>query len=253
MNSHTFGFGAKPAWICPRRWRGLVGLEAVSGLSIGRSPSDRKWVSPRFRSVRDQRHCNGGYRSVSIVDRIIDENGELVRPTAPNITRIIRRKPPRVVRDAFEGVVAAEHGRQAALDGIGRSKTGTAQKDIRPLLRHQVVLPSSALPAAQPKITVLVQIDEPKASSCGEVSAPFSQSLRKPVKLHVPWIRPAAPARAGEPAIAAKFGGFPAQCPRPSCPWQQRGSREDKVGDGTVTFSAGPLSSSRFHRMSNAR
>jgi cell division protein FtsI (penicillin-binding protein 3) len=243
---HTFGFGAKTGLDLPAEVGGLVrDWKQWSGLSIGAiSFGQEVGVTSIQILCAINAIANGGYRvRPSVVDRIIDENGELVQPTAPNITRIIRPETAAVVRDAFEGVVLRGTGRQAALDGYrAAGKTGTAQKIVYGRYSDTKYVASfiGFAPLPQPKITVLVQIDEPEGVIYGgEVSAPIFRKITQEalLKLHVPPDQTLpAPARLVEPAIAADSEDFRPNA-TPILPMASNvAAGEDKVGDGTVTM-----------------
>lgn len=126
--------------------------------------------------------ANGGYRvRPSIVDRIIDENGDLVFARTPERTRLTTPRTAAAVSEAFEGVVLRGTGKRAALEGYrAAGKTGTAQKIVNGQYSDSKYVSSfiGFAPLPNPKITVLVQIDEPKGSHYGgDVSAPFFQKI----------------------------------------------------------------------------
>jgi membrane peptidoglycan carboxypeptidase len=85
------------------------------------------------------------------------------------------------VRDAFEGVVMRGTGKKAALEGYrAAGKTGTAQKivDGRYSSSKYVASFIGFAPLPKARITVLVQINEPKnAIYGGDVSAPIFRAI----------------------------------------------------------------------------
>ena len=173
--------------------------------------------------------------------------------TAPDITRIMRPETAAAVRDAFEGVVLRGTGRQAALDGYrAAGKTGTAQKIVDGRYSDTKYVASfiGFAPLPQPRITVLVQIDEPEGAIYGgEVSAPIFRRITQEalLKLHVPPDQTLpVPARQVEPAIVADSEDFRPNA-TPVLPMASNvEAGEDKIQDGTVTMLAdsGLLSSS---------
>jgi cell division protein FtsI (penicillin-binding protein 3) len=141
--------------------------------------------------------ANGGYRiQPSVVDRIIDANGNLLHVTAPKGERILRQETAAAVREAFEGVVLRGTGKQAALEGYrSAGKTGTAQKIVGGRYSSTKYVASfiGFAPLPKPRITVLVQIDEPKGSIYGgDVAAPVFHNIAQGalLQLHVPPDQP---------------------------------------------------------------
>jgi membrane peptidoglycan carboxypeptidase len=137
--------------------------------------------------------ANGGYHvRPSVVDRVIDENGDLVRYNAPERTRIMSPETAAAVTNAFEGVVLRGTGQQAALEGYrAAGKTGTAQEIVNGRYSETDYVASfiGFAPLPRPRITVLVQIDKPKGTIYGgDVAAPiFSRIAQEALlQLHVP-------------------------------------------------------------------
>ena len=89
--------------------------------------------------------ANGGYRvRPSIVDRVIDEKGELVSMRPSERVRIMSPQTAEAVANAFEGVVQRGTGRKAALQGYrAAGKTGTAQKIVNGSTLRTSMLPPS--------------------------------------------------------------------------------------------------------------
>ncbi len=192
---HTFGFGSKTGLDLPGEAVGLISdLSKWSGLSVP-AISFGQEIGVTSMQILNAINAiaNGGYRvRPSVVDCVIDENGELVRLTTPANTRIMRPETAAVVREAFEGVVLRGTGKKAALEGYrAAGKTGTAQKIVAGRYSDSKYLASfiGFAPLPQPRITVLVQIDEPKSSIYGgEVSAPVFRRIAQQTLqlLHVP-------------------------------------------------------------------
>ena len=180
----NFGFGSKSGIDLPGEIIGLVrDWRDWSGLSIGAiSFGQEVGVTSIQILTAINAIANGGYRvRPSIVDRIIDENGDLVFARTPERTRLTSPRTAEAVSNAFEGVVLRGTGKRAALEGYrAAGKTGTAQKIVGGQYSDSKYVSSfiGFAPLPQPKITVLVQIDEPKGSHYGgDVSAPFFQKI----------------------------------------------------------------------------
>jgi membrane peptidoglycan carboxypeptidase len=126
--------------------------------------------------------ANGGYRvRPSVVDRVIDENGDLVSVRTPERIRLMSPQTASAVSSAFEGVVLRGTARRAALEGYrAAGKTGTAQKIVNGSYSPSKYMASfiGFAPLPGPRITVLVQIDEPQGSHYGgEICAPVFQTI----------------------------------------------------------------------------
>jgi cell division protein FtsI (penicillin-binding protein 3) len=215
-----FGFGAKTGIDLPGEIVGLVrDWKQWSNLSIP-AISFGQEVGVTSVQILDAINAvaNGGYRvRPSLVDRIIDQNGDLVRinNAAGDRRRIMRSETAAAVREAFEGVVLRGTGRKAALDGYrAAGKTGTAQKIVDGVYSDTKYVASfiGFAPLPQPRITVLVQIDEPRGGIYGgDISAPIFHAIAQEALLQLH----AAPDRtlpvtmpAGNQAIAADTEDF---------------------------------------------
>jgi cell division protein FtsI (penicillin-binding protein 3) len=191
----NFGFGSRSGIDLPGEIVGLVrDLRDWSGLSIG-AISFGQEVGVTSIQILNAINviANGGYRvRPTLVDRIIDENGDLVSITTPERVRLISPQTAEAVSSAFEGVVLRGTGRKAALEGYrAAGKTGTAQKIVDGRYSPSKYVSSfiGFAPLPHPRLTILVQIDEPKGSHYGgDVSAPFFQKIAQEslLQLRVP-------------------------------------------------------------------
>ncbi len=188
----NFGFGSKTRIDLPGEIIGLVrDWKEWSGLSIGAiSFGQEVGVTSIQILTAINAIANGGYRvRPSLVDRVIDGKGNLVRVHTPEKTRILRAETAAEVSNAFEGVVLRGTGRFAALEGYrAAGKTGTAQKIVDGRYSNTRYVSSfigfASLP--NPRITVLVQIDEPKGAIYGgTVSAPVFQKIAQETLLQL--------------------------------------------------------------------
>jgi cell division protein FtsI (penicillin-binding protein 3) len=113
-----------------------------------------------------------------VVREIIDKSGRRVRRTYPKLVRrVISESTARKAARILEGVVGEEGtGKQAAISGFRvAGKTGTAQK-VDPKTRAysedlSVATFLGFVPMTQPKLVILVVIDEPKGVAYGGVVA----------------------------------------------------------------------------------
>ncbi len=180
----NFGFGSKSEVDLPGEIVGLVrDWHDWSGLSIGAiSFGQEVGVTSIQILTAINAIANGGFRvRPSIVDRVIDENGDLVNVRTPERVRLMSPWTAEAVSNAFEGVVLRGTGRRAALEGYrAAGKTGTAQKivDGRYSPNKYVASFIGFAPLPHPRLTILVQIDEPQGVHYGgDVCAPFFQKI----------------------------------------------------------------------------
>ncbi len=190
----NFGFGSKSGIDLPGEAKGLVrDWKDWSGLSIGAiSFGQEVGVTSIQMITAINAIANGGYLvRPSIVDRVIDEKGNLINARIPERVRLMSPKTARVVSDAFEGVVIRGTGRQAALEGYrAAGKTGTAQKIINGRYSDTKFIASfiGYAPLPKPRLTILVQIDEPVGKHYGgEVCGPVFKKITQQalMQLHI--------------------------------------------------------------------
>jgi cell division protein FtsI (penicillin-binding protein 3) len=181
---HDFGFGSRTNIDLPGESKGRVReLNKWTPLSV---PSISFGQEVSVTSIQILRAintiANGGYRvRPSIVDRVIDDTGKTMRATVLERTRIINSETAHAILNAFEGVVLRGTGTRAALEGYrAAGKTGTAQKAEKGGYSRTRYVASfiGFAPLPNPRITVLVQIDEPRGAIYGgEVSAPIFRTI----------------------------------------------------------------------------
>lgn len=192
---HNFGFGSLTGVDLPAERTGVVrNLQNWSELSMASiSFGQEIGVTSMQILAAINAIANGGYRAVpSVVDRIVDDNGEPVRVRTPKRAPIMRPETAAQVMEAFEGVVLRGTGRLAALEGYrAAGKTGTAQKAENGHFSSTKYVASFVgfAPLPRPRVTILVQIDEPQSAIYGgDVSAPVFQKIAQEtlLQLHVP-------------------------------------------------------------------
>ena len=198
----AFGFGAPTGSDLPREEDGIVRhWSKWSGLSIGAiSFGHEVGVTSMQILTAVNSIANGGFRvRPSIVDRIIDSEGNLVKKNTPEKVRILDEKTALEVTEALKEVVLpGGTAQRAALNGyVAAGKTGTAQKIVKdPVTGKNRYSDSKYVssfigfaPLPNPQITVLVLLDEPgNGYYPGEVSAPIFQKIAQEalVKLKIP-------------------------------------------------------------------
>jgi len=188
----TFGFGSETGVDLPGEIVGLVrDWKNWSGLSIGAiSFGQEVGVTSMQILTAINSIANGGYRvRPSVVDRIIDESRNIIRENQPERIQIMSPRTAEAVTEAFEGVVLRGTGRHAALEGYrAAGKTGTAQKSVNGQYQKGSYLSSfiGFAPLPNPRVTILVQIDEPRDGYYGgDVCAPYFKNIAQEVLLQL--------------------------------------------------------------------
>jgi stage V sporulation protein D (sporulation-specific penicillin-binding protein) len=193
----AFGFGTTTGVDLPGEEEGIVipprkvtSLNLAT-MSIGQSVA----VTPLQMLTATCAIANGGYLyQPYIVQAIEKPNGEKVKVTKPKlIRRVISPATARQLTEYLEKVVLEGTGKSAFVEGYRvAGKTGTAQvSGAKGYLPGKYVASFTGFaPVSDPKIAVLVLLDEPKGGAYhgGEVAAPaFSNVVRDTLhKLAVP-------------------------------------------------------------------
>lgn len=255
-----FHFGERPRLELPgaapgllaryQKWSDIQMANIAFGQGMSASPLQ---VAAAFAAL-----ANGGeYIHPAIVQKIVDNRGEVVYEHAPERERVVRAATARTVLRMLEDVVHTRHGTgsNAAVPGYRvAGKTSTAQKATAGKGYTENQFFSSfvgALPAADPRIVILVSVDNPEGGHFGnEVAAPSFARLGEQIMLHLgvprddaappprPMIvRAPAPAPAGvaagpiEPVPEASEPALPGRRPR-GAPPPVRGDLPDFTGLG---------------------
>jgi cell division protein FtsI (penicillin-binding protein 3) len=187
-----FGFGTKTGVDLPAEYSGKVRkLKDWSGLSIGAISFGQEIGVTSMQILNAINSiANGGYLvRPSVVDRILDENNNTIRTNTPERIRIMSPRTAEAVTEAFEGVILRGTGKNAALEGYrAAGKTGTAQKSINGRYSKDKYVSSfiGFAPLPIPKVTILVQLDEPQNGHYGgDVCAPYFKNIAQDVLLYL--------------------------------------------------------------------
>ncbi|MBN1383266.1 MAG: penicillin-binding protein 2 [Elusimicrobia bacterium] len=158
------------------RWSG-VSCEMLSfGQEISATPLQ---IANSFSVI-----ANGGVLMESKIIKSVfcgDKEEQIFKPT--KVRRVISQKTASHVKDMLEAVVEYGTGSKAKIKGINiAGKTGTAQKYDKKLKKYSetkyVSLFGGFLPADDPKITILVVIDEPQGGYwASSVAAPVFRKI----------------------------------------------------------------------------
>ena len=163
----------------PQRWSGL----SLATMSIGQEISvTALQIVSAFGAV-----ANGGrLMQPQIVRAVLDADGREVRRFEPKVVRqVISPDTARTLTGLLAGVVREGTGHNAAIPGyeVG-GKTGTAQKLDRATGRYSrapgVLSFVGFAPVDDPRIVMLVMLDEPKNEKWGsEAAAPIFAAIGK--------------------------------------------------------------------------
>ncbi len=167
----------------PKDWSAL----SLASLSIGQEIS----VSPLQMLTAMSAIANGGNLVRPYVAKsIVAADGQVVRETAPMlIRRVISETTARTLATILKGVVTEGTGKAAAVEGFEvAGKTGTSQKVDQATgrySRHKVVASFVGfVPVEQPRLAIIVAIDEPSTLRWGgSIAAPtFREIARESLK-----------------------------------------------------------------------
>jgi cell division protein FtsI (penicillin-binding protein 3) len=135
---------------------------------------------------------DGVYVPPKLVDEIIDADGDRRPAPSDQPHRVVSPDTARLVRQMMANVVAAGTGEAAAIDGYDvAGKTGTARKpapeggyrweDGR---YHYISTFAGFMPADDPKLSVIVVLDEPDGIFASSTAAPaFGELSRQALRL----------------------------------------------------------------------
>jgi cell division protein FtsI (penicillin-binding protein 3) len=191
----AFGFGEKSDIDLPGEMAGLVkepkdwGRRSLASIAMGQEIG----VTPLQLVTAISAVANGGrLMKPYVVSEIRDAGGHLVGRIEPHVRRQpISAATARTVTDILEGVVTMGTGRKAAVSGYRvAGKTGTAQKiDPRTGAYSSSLLMGSCVgyvPAEDPRLAIVVVIDEPKTEAWGGVvAAPVFRRIAEQVLPHL--------------------------------------------------------------------
>jgi cell division protein FtsI (penicillin-binding protein 3) len=169
----------------PSQWSGL----SLATMSIGQeiSVTALQLVSA-FAAVAN----NGRLMQPTIVRAILDSQGRVVRTVEPRVVRqVITPDTAHVLTRMMTAVVREGTGHNAAIPGYEvAGKTGTAQK-LDPATRRYSRAPGvlsfvGFAPADDPRLAMLVMLDEPKNEKWGsEAAAPIFAAIGREALRHL--------------------------------------------------------------------
>jgi len=188
--------------------------------------------------------ANGGLlMKPYLVDRISDDAGRIIQQNAPQVRRrVISSQTAQAVARMMEAVTSeGGTGLNASLDGFKvAGKTGTAQK-VDPVTKCYSASKRTAsflgfVPAEDPRLSILVIVDEPKTSSYGGVvAAPAFREIAHQSLCYLK-ITPTGPLKARPEDVKEVAGRQQAQ--------------PEVVAEGAIDEASAGASMPNFHGMS---
>lgn len=175
----AFGFGELTDIDLPGEVRGFIRPTSLwSKLSIGAIPMGQEvTVTPIQLACAISAIANGGgLVKPHIVKAVQDKHGEIIKSFEPTVLRrVLSEETAAIMRDILSGVVSKGTGRLAEVEDYKvAGKTGTSQK-VEPdgTYSHSKFVASfiGFAPVDDPKIAVVVMLDEPRPFYYGGVVA----------------------------------------------------------------------------------
>jgi cell division protein FtsI (penicillin-binding protein 3) len=203
-----FGLGQPTGLDFPDETRGLLNpVDNWSATSIGAIPiGQENAVNPVQMLGAFNTIANGGeHVAPTLVRATVDAEGERHQTDEPERREVISEETAQQMTEMLLGVVEKEEGTGGAARVNGyrvAGKTGTARKpdvDVRGTYERGAYLATFAgfLPAEDPRLSIMVVIDEPRPKyHGGEIAAPLFSSIASSALhlLRVPPTEGAAPA-----------------------------------------------------------
>ena len=174
-----FGFGEKTSIRLPGVSSGLLGKRknwnerSLASISFGQEIA----VTPLQMVVALSAIANGGTLMEPHIAKALMRDGKIIKEIKPKkIRRVISEKTSRQMMEILKFVVKNGTGKKAAIDGFEvAGKTGTAQKYIAETQSYSKTEFISSFigyaPADNPRLAILVMIDNPKGRHWGGVVA----------------------------------------------------------------------------------
>jgi cell division protein FtsI (penicillin-binding protein 3) len=222
-----FGFGRDTGLGLPHEENGqLLALDDWSGTSIGSIPLGHgiSVTAMQMLLAYNVIANDGVYAPPTLVSAVRDGEGELA-PVAPaDSRRVVSPTTAALMRDMLTEVIRTGTGEAAAIEGYDAAgKTGTARKpqpgggyEDAAGNHHYISTFAGFLPADDPKLSIIVVIDEPKTSPyAATVAAPAFAEIGRYAARSM-GVAPRAPEAQAPLAITTDDGrvrGTPATAP----------------------------------------
>jgi cell division protein FtsI (penicillin-binding protein 3) len=206
-----FGFGETTALDFPAEVGGAIPEpDDWSGTSIGTIPVGQgvSVTAMQMLYAYNAIANDGVYVPPKLVDEIIDGDGERRPVPSPKSHRVVSPTTAELVREMMTSVVDEGTGEAAAIDGYEvAGKTGTARKPAPDGGYrwedgyHHISTFAGFMPAGDPKLSVIVVLDEPRGSYASTTAAPaFADLARNALRLL--RLPPPAAGHTDEPTIS---------------------------------------------------
>ncbi|NQT06069.1 MAG: hypothetical protein HQ575_00855 [Candidatus Omnitrophica bacterium] len=185
-----FGFGELTGADIPGEIEGIVRRPSEwSAVSISSVPIGQEIAVTSMQLVTAvSAIANGGYlMKPRVVREVRDSGGNIIKSFDPAIVRqVISTETADIIKDIMKGVVESGTGGNARLEGYTTAgKTGTAQKvEAHGGYSHTKFVASFVgfAPAVDPRITILVTVDEPRPVYYGgSVAAPVFRDAARDI------------------------------------------------------------------------
>jgi cell division protein FtsI (penicillin-binding protein 3) len=188
---YSFGFGRKSGIDFPGESRGILRTPetwsnvSTASISFGQEIS----VTPVQLVTAVSAIANGGFlaRPRLVSSLVAPDETEKKSTDAVVRTRVVSERTASLVASLMQSVVAGGTGKEAGLaDYTVAGKTGTAQKvgpDGTYSMSRWVSSFVGFAPAREPKVAILVMLDEPEGDRYhgGEIAAPVFRRIAGPV------------------------------------------------------------------------
>ncbi len=178
--------GATPGLLADwDKWSDIQAANISFGQGMSASPLQ---VAAAFAALANA----GVYNAPTVVKRVVSTDGKIVMEHKPVRERLVRSSTAKTVLTMLEDVVHDKKGtgRNALIPGYRvAGKTSTAQKAKAERGYHEDQYYASfvgAVPADEPKLVILVSVDNPEGGHYGnEVAAPTFASLGRRLLAHL--------------------------------------------------------------------
>ena len=250
-----FGFGRSPDLGLPHEEKGqLLPLDQWSGTSIGSIPIGQgiSVTAMQMLYAYNVIANDGVYVPPTLVRATVDEHGKR-HATAPRPhRRVVSPTTAAEMRAMLTQVIATGTGKAAAIEGYDAAgKTGTARKpqpgggyQDSAGRYHYISTFAGFLPAEDPKLSVIIVIDEPTTSPyAAQVAAPaFAEIGRHALRLLgvPPAARPPAPLAIDGPRVRATPAVPPTTAPPPTTTTAPGATTTTAPGAPATTFPGAP-------------
>jgi cell division protein FtsI (penicillin-binding protein 3) len=221
-----FGFGQPTELGFPNEvWGAFPEPEDWSGTSIGTIPIGHgiSVTAMQMLSAYNTIANDGVYVPPRLVGEILDADGERHRVPMEETHRVLSPQTAGQMRQMMADVVAGGTGELAAIDGYEvAGKTGTARKPapgggyLWPDGRyHYVATFAGFMPASDPRLSVIVVLDEPRGDFASATAAPtFADLSRYALRLlRIPPPASQVAATGGDDTAAVRGVAAPAAAP----------------------------------------